>query len=920
MELRLKYNEHVSGTTAAAFIQGGDAATWLREIDSWNISHLQIECYVVPTSISNICACGLLVILPANQANQLTNAIPYKLVGRKLYIPTNAELYPAVGSDEVDKLLLYHVQFFHPTTGLIGFEKEDCVNVLQLVQQPTINSLFWKQSEAKPSLPVPLQSIRVHVDAMQNIIESFKDDIGIKPLEKIIGPPNNTTKALKLAKVGGNRILYYLLQILLFIPTVIGIILSLLFSLFGGKNSPSKPTHYREPSWLDKLIGGAISGTVSWMQKTMNQLQMERDTEINKLMNMFDTDPSEALKYALPLASMYANRGIETGGSSLFRNNNTLFNLSGLGGGKTVSSWDIGDRYNDLRSKYMKAAQHEMDRGNYKRAAYIYAHLLADYHSAANALMQGKMYREAAALYKDHLKRNIAAAECLEKGGLLNEAIDIYKEEGRHEKVGDLYTILHQKEKARLHYTKCIDTAIGTHDYLEAARLQKDKLLEPESAMATLKTGWYNNNNKPAECLKRYYEVKHEHQPEHIIEDVTDVYMHASTPSQQTHLLDVMLHVNKIYGTKAKTTTTEIAYEIISKQALRDDFSNLNTLTKFTDNDKFTTSDTSRYITLHKKQTALSLLVGTLNLTKDVKWFKAYNAHNCFYAFGTSGNNLVFARTNWYNNTDYAIWKNGANNMQNVVTAANPMQKGIVLVYDQAQSTNLVEKRLAANKYFNYALNVHVPHWLPADTIAVGIDNMGFVYASTIADKAVGTLNVYTTDGRLTKSIPSDVAETPYFPKGKVYEMIAKGDGFYFSTYEDGTIIFMGKDGNVRYKYLDKIYHFTMSNLLGAPRFVVQTPTGILFFEDKNSEFTEIGAITGREDQIVSAVFMTDNTVAIAFLNEVVVYTINKEATVVMEQDTEANIVAVLTTYNRNEIALLMETGEVKRIIIDSQL
>ena len=81
-----------------------------------------------------------------------------------------------------------------------------------------------------------------------------------------------------------------------------------------------------------------------------------------------------------------------------------------------------------LRAKYMELAGREMRLGRYRRAAYIYAHLLGDLTNAAAALIAGKHWREAAVLYRDRLKRPEMAAKCLEQGGLWAEAIEFYEQ------------------------------------------------------------------------------------------------------------------------------------------------------------------------------------------------------------------------------------------------------------------------------------------------------------------------------------------------------------------------------------------------------------------------------------------------------------------------------------------------------------
>ncbi len=122
----------------------------------------------------------------------------------------------------------------------------------------------------------------------------------------------------------------------------------------------------------------------------------------------------------------------------------------------------------------------------FKKAAYIYAHLLSDFSAAAATLRQGKYYREAAVLYKEHLNNLPMAATCYEEGGLIMEAIDIYTGLGKHEKAGDLYKELGRQESALSCYEKCVEAAAAHKDYLEEARIIIDKIEDKPRAKQVL--------------------------------------------------------------------------------------------------------------------------------------------------------------------------------------------------------------------------------------------------------------------------------------------------------------------------------------------------------------------------------------------------------------------------------------------------
>lgn len=151
------------------------------------------------------------------------------------------------------------------------------------------------------------------------------------------------------------------------------------------------------------------------------------------------------------------HRGIARPSSTL-PSHGVNFDLRRLGGGGAADPWVLpGDLYSRLRAEYMELAGREMRLGRYRRAAYIYAHLLGDSSNAAAALIAGKHWREAAVLYRDKLKRPDQAAKCLEQGGLWAEAIEFYEKLEAFEKVGDLHAKLEQPEEAEKAWRRAVE-------------------------------------------------------------------------------------------------------------------------------------------------------------------------------------------------------------------------------------------------------------------------------------------------------------------------------------------------------------------------------------------------------------------------------------------------------------------------------
>ena len=125
MELKLSYTEGNKQIIAGAFVPGVSAADWFQELNRWQTDISEMRCFAMPQNINNTECIGLFVIFGKQQPPIDKLRYPYSPAGNKLFIPFNAELKPVVSTDELDALLLWDIQVFHPVIGLVGFEDKD---------------------------------------------------------------------------------------------------------------------------------------------------------------------------------------------------------------------------------------------------------------------------------------------------------------------------------------------------------------------------------------------------------------------------------------------------------------------------------------------------------------------------------------------------------------------------------------------------------------------------------------------------------------------------------------------------------------------------------------------------------------------------------------------------------------------------
>ena len=584
MKLKLKYQDSPQHSTSAAFLRSNDPTTWLQEINRWEVPHSQLECYVVPTSKSSVVATGLLVIFKNKKApKNLDRNNAYGLLGKRLFLPIYAALAPQVTEEELEDLLLYHRSFFHPTIGLVGFEDTDQLDLADLLIIDNNINTNWTFAQKGNHITTKLHRIKVPPTTPETLLDALRGDMKNRPLDELgDGDGKEATAFDKFLNDLGRFGLKGALSISGGLGSVLG-------NLNFGDAPPSGGS--MEPGFLGRFE--------QWANEQLKELERKRQKEIDRLKDLFDEDLDEALKYAIPLDDKYHGRGMAPHSGWLSRRS-TDFSLGGLGGGRPVDGWDIGDDYFKLRQKYQDAARKKMEEGDFRKAAYIYAHLLGDFHSAANALKQGKYFREAAAIYKDHLKNTQGAAECLEEGGLLFEAIELYKELNAHEKIGDLYTQLEEYEKAEDFFQQTIDIKLANDDYLDAVRVMEKKLNDGDIARKTLLEGW-TKSRQSENCLKKYFSDKIQNGEEDTAEQIFGIFKERTPHGKRDSFLNVLLHLNKKHrDPDISETSQQIVYEILSEQADRGIFNRLAILNGFVKGDRLISSDVSRFIHLKK--------------------------------------------------------------------------------------------------------------------------------------------------------------------------------------------------------------------------------------------------------------------------------------------------------------------------------
>ncbi|MGV3598288.1 MAG: hypothetical protein ACO1PI_10505 [Bacteroidota bacterium] len=928
MLLTLKYTPNAQHKCCAALIKGSNPAIWLQQISQWGIDVNQANYFIVPQSINSTAAAGLFVVFKnAEQVKNIEIIHPYGKIGDSLFLPTNALLYPEVTEADLKRVLLWTYQLYHPTIGLVGFEESDKINpAAWLNYERNINKKWSFAHKGLPSLPA-LTLIEVRSPTAAEVFEVVAKEINSKPLSGLADKYKQTA----IAKLF-NLFLEIVLKLIILLVGLIFALLAKIFSFIensGGNYNTSNRTRpllsTSSSSSFSSSYNPSSKKGVSFIEKLFKRieekiadLEERRKNELNKLLKMFDENSDEALKYALPLDSPYLNRGggTDEGSWKLFRQN-PFFNLRGLGGGAATSAWGIdGVQYQSLRDKYLAAAQREIERKEFKKAAYIYAHLLADFNSAANVLEQGKYYREAAALYKEHLKNKEAASQCLERGGLIIDAIELYKELERDEKVGDLYKQIEQHEKAETYYEKHIEKKLISTDYIDAARVAENKLENPERAKAILLEGWQGTVNYE-NCLKNYFDI--EAKENNTLAAVKTLYSKNILATKKQNFLSVLEYVNKQYpGDELLYTSQTIAFEIVSQEALSNNPRAVAQLGSFFQDDNLLPSDSNRFLTRQPLQNVKKAKVKEIPLPGDTDWSKLISHRHQFLVFGLKDNELQMMRGNWYGDIELYFWSGKRENNQTPIVINNPLYTNKIIFVD---IDPLSSKELPKNKYFSEELIVDWPAKIEARHSLITFNDSGELYRLE-ADGERETLHHFDKYYNLSRSVNCTYDDESFQIKpldfSHSYAAVFYQEYIYGFNYK--SLFSVSIAGKINNFPTEAGIRLIASHIYGEKVvFIVSTNKGCFAAEAKNGYitfFTDVYFHEVTPPQYIE--ILSKDIFVVARNTNIYVYEYNEGyPKQKWSFETKTSIKAIVKTTTQNQIALLSADNKIILMMID---
>jgi tetratricopeptide (TPR) repeat protein len=432
-------------------IPGNDPSAWLREMSAWEIPLARLRLLILPKSLSDRQASGVLVLFDGEDPSAMNiapTAVPYFAIARRLFIPVDAQLFPEISAAELHRILIHEINVLHPSAGLIGFSAGDIRRVADLIQAPIRRAETWNAAKAGAQTAPRLLSVESDSPpTLAEIMDSGREDIGSlgdATRKEFESPPQEN-----------------------FASKITGPLMRL----------------------LEWMTGKISAGKSAASRGISEKLEQARRGELNRLLEMLEKNPDQGLQYAIPLNSP-AMRGLAQPTGKLAPRP-ADFDLRRLRGATPADPWNVPWQIRQqLLEQYRAAANRELALGRHRRAAYIFAELLGDFAAAAHALRAGRHTREAAALFRDPLRNFRAAAECLAEAGLLIEAVAIYEELKDFVGAGQIYEKLERAEDARRCYRAAVESYLLRNEILAAAGLLEKQLQSPLEALQLLGDAW----------------------------------------------------------------------------------------------------------------------------------------------------------------------------------------------------------------------------------------------------------------------------------------------------------------------------------------------------------------------------------------------------------------------------------------------
>jgi tetratricopeptide (TPR) repeat protein len=574
MKLTLKPSPKNEFPLGGFLIKNASPKAWILEIQRIGLALSEIELYALPNTTPNSVWGCFIACSKKIDSNQLGKNELCLMVSPNLFIAEKSILYPTLTKADVEKLFSNLKYLFHPEFGLVALES--VVDLADLLIEPKEKAVYSRKPQSPIFIPKEVKSFQINPVSPEEVMKNMEETIFPQKEPKVEAPLNLFEKG-KLA------------------------IYKALFT--KGKVDANGHSAYQNIQEIDSFLAKIAAKLQQFfdkdnklgekMMRDLEDLERRNQKQVNKLLDLFKTNPEEALKYAIPLDSEGTGRGGVFNELELSKNWNNFSWLSGMLGSSSIGGGGgimPNDSFMSLHQQYSETARQLIEKGDYQKAAFIYMKLLKNPFLAAQTLENGKFYQEAATIYFKHANNKPKAAECYEKGNFYNSAIDLYKELNEDEKVGDLYLKTGKRKEANIYFEKVVDNYKASSQYLKASLIHKNKMNDLSGSQSVLLEGWRSNHDT-FNCINNYFSnIK---DLKILKTEINSIYANDVNEKNRLPFLEAIRHEFHKKN-ELSTDLKEIAYEVIAAEIPKNP-SIVQELKAFNPEDKELLKDTMRF-------------------------------------------------------------------------------------------------------------------------------------------------------------------------------------------------------------------------------------------------------------------------------------------------------------------------------------
>ncbi|MCH1503830.1 MAG: hypothetical protein L7V86_09625 [Verrucomicrobiales bacterium] len=714
----------------AWLLTGPEPASWVHSLIRASVDLNLCQGYVLPMSLQDRTPSGFLVVVGLTEADwSLAHA--YRCLGKRLWIPCDAELSPPLHGVELDGFLHHSIAVFHPGIGMIGFDETDLITVAELIGNLREREINF--SWAHPGLPLQDRLYGITAAAVQRVgllLDDVGNEIGFQE-------PSTLPKAPDESKESGVR--HWRKQMKL--------------RMLKALNRLSSNTNEKEQrgGWKERLE--------VWTEDRLEALRKDQERELNRLLQLLKSDPDEGLKFAMPLSG--GQSGSDGPKDAELAERSTDFGLGKLGREQSGSPWVLDwQKHYELSRQYREAANRELRLGRHRRAAYIYAELLKDFREAANVLRQGKHFREASVLYLKHLGDPLEGARCLREGGFLLEAIPIFERKKQHETAAELYAELGNEVEAERQYRLAVSRAIAHGNTVNAATLLEQRLNQREEAVALLQKSWPRSKDAVM-CLAHELNL---YQRQGVEDDLVKRLGEVTAdhpPGQAVGLMETILRVARQSPSSRTREAAElscftVAGRWLGSPTFSESKSMLALVRRLVPEDRLLVRDTARFQQQSEdaakaraerlaKTTVDSpvVLLDSQPMPSWVSWQRLEaRARSGFYALGIAARGIAVMRMRWDGSFQTQMLPNAMPNRSGPPLELAPTEGALPEVLSILGMKQLPPTVLRAADAFSSEVRVENPPWVN-DSLFLGLAYGGNGVAWTLQrDKEEGLVVV----------------------------------------------------------------------------------------------------------------------------------------------------------------------------------